>query len=305
MNAIETKNLTKKYQNKKVVNNVNLAVKEGTIFGFLGHNGAGKSTFINMVTGLCKPSNGTYTLNVKNKNEIGVLPDYSAFYNDMTGKAHVKYFCRILNLNISEREIENLFKSIGLEKGLNLKVKKYSFGMKKKLGIIQAIVNKPKILFLDEPTSGVDANSILSIHKLINKIAKEGTTVFITSHNLDEIQKLCDEMAIMKEGNIEIQGDLEKLRETYEDNLSLEIHHNDLNDNKKDVLEEGLKNLNINMKDIKIDRSWTKLKFKDKNIIPDIVRLYVSLDIDVFKVDLEELSLEDIFLRSSENHSKI
>ena len=158
---------------------------------------------------------------------------------------------------------------------------------------------------MDEPTSGVDANSILSIHKLINKIAKEGTTVFITSHNLDEIQKLCDEMAIMKEGNIEIQGDLEKLRETYEDNLSLEIHHNDLNDNKKDVLEEGLRNLNINMKDIKIDRSWTKLKFKDKNIIPDIVRLYVSLDIDVFKVDLEELSLEDIFLRSSENHSKI
>lgn len=78
--------------------------------------------------------------------------------------------------------------------------------MKKKLGIIQAVVNKPKLLFLDEPTSGVDANSILSIHQLIKNIAQSGTTIFLTSHNLDEIQKLCDEMAIMSQGNIEVQG---------------------------------------------------------------------------------------------------
>lgn len=304
MNAIQTHNLTKMYQNKTVVNHINLSVKEGTIFGFLGHNGAGKSTFINMLTGLCQPSDGTFNLNVQNKREMGVLPDYSSFYNNMTGKEHVKYFCSIMKYDVSNSEIENLFQSIGLENGLNLKVKKYSFGMKKKLGIIQAVVNKPKILFLDEPTSGVDANSILSIHKLIKTIAELGTTIFLTSHNLDEIQKLCDEMAIMSQGNIEVQGNLTQLRETYEDSLSLDIVHNELNENQKQHVKEELNKLSQQIKDIDIHSDHTNLKIKDKNTIPSIVRLYVSLDIDIFKVDLEELSLEDIFLKSSKHEKQ-
>ncbi|MFW3612674.1 ABC transporter ATP-binding protein [Staphylococcus caprae] len=304
MNAIQTDNLTKIYEDREVVNHINLNVREGTIFGFLGHNGAGKSTFINMLTGLCQPSDGTFTLNIDNKREIGVLPDYSSFYNHMTGKEHIKYFCNILKYDVSQSEIEDLFKSIGLENGLNLKVKKYSFGMKKKLGIIQAVVNKPKILFLDEPTSGVDANSILSIHQLIKNIAQSGTTIFLTSHNLDEIQKLCDEMAIMSQGNIEVQGNLAQLRETYEESLSLKIEHMALNEDQMNLLKERLNHLNQEIKDIDINSGFTNLKIKEKNTIPSIVKLYVTLDIDIFKVDLEELSLEDIFLRSSKHEKK-
>ncbi|MGX0911507.1 ABC transporter ATP-binding protein [Staphylococcus caprae] len=304
MNAIQTDNLTKIYEDREVVNHINLNVREGTIFGFLGHNGAGKSTFINMLTGLCQPSDGTFTLNVDSKREIGVLPDYSSFYNHMTGKEHIKYFCNILKYDVSQSEIEDLFKSIGLENGLNLKVKKYSFGMKKKLGIIQAVVNKPKILFLDEPTSGVDANSILSIHQLIKNIAQSGTTIFLTSHNLDEIQKLCDEMAIMSQGNIEVQGNLAQLRETYEESLSLKIEHMALNEDQMQLLKERLNHLNHEIKDIDINSGFTNLKIKEKNTIPSIVKLYVTLDIDIFKVDLEELSLEDIFLRSSKHEKK-
>lgn len=304
MNAIQTDNLTKIYEDREVVNHINLNVREGTIFGFLGHNGAGKSTFINMLTGLCQPSDGTFTLNVDSKREIGVLPDYSSFYNHMTGKEHIKYFCNILKYDVSQSEIEDLFKSIGLENGLNLKVKKYSFGMKKKLGIIQAVVNKPKILFLDEPTSGVDANSILSIHQLIKNIAQSGTTIFLTSHNLDEIQKLCDEMAIMSQGNIEVQGNLAQLRETYEESLSLKIEHMALNEDQMNLLKERLNHLNHEIKDIDINSGFTNLKIKEKNTIPSIVKLYVTLDIDIFKVDLEELSLEDIFLRSSKHEKK-
>ena len=304
MNAIQTNNLTKIYEDREVVNHINLNVSEGTIFGFLGHNGAGKSTFINMLTGLCQPSDGTFTLNVDSKREIGVLPDYSSFYNHMTGKEHIKYFCNILKYDVSQSEIEDLFKSIGLENGLNLKVKKYSFGMKKKLGIIQAVVNKPKLLFLDEPTSGVDANSILSIHQLIKNIAQSGTTIFLTSHNLDEIQKLCDEMAIMSQGNIEVQGNLAQLRETYEESLSLKIEHMVLNEDQMNLLKERLNHLNQEIKDIDINSGFTNLKIKEKNTIPSIVKLYVTLDIDIFKVDLEELSLEDIFLRSSKHEKK-
>ncbi|HCG74495.1 MULTISPECIES: ABC transporter ATP-binding protein [Staphylococcus] len=304
MNAIQTDNLTKIYEDREVVNHINLNVREGTIFGFLGHNGAGKSTFINMLTGLCQPSDGTFTLNIDNNCEIGVLPDYSSFYNHMTGKEHIKYFCNILKYDVSQSEIEDLFKSIGLENGLNLKVKKYSFGMKKKLGIIQAVVNKPKILFLDEPTSGVDANSILSIHQLIKNIAQSGTTIFLTSHNLDEIQKLCDEMAIMSQGNIEVQGNLAQLRETYEESLSLKIEHMALNEDQMQLLKERLNHLNHEIKDIDINSGFTNLKIKEKNTIPSIVKLYVALDINIFKVDLEELSLEDIFLRSSKHEKK-
>lgn len=304
MNAIQTNNLTKIYEDREVVNHINLNVSEGTIFGFLGHNGAGKSTFINMLTGLCQPSDGTFTLNVDSKREIGVLPDYSSFYNHMTGKEHIKYFCNILKYDVSQSEIEDLFKSIGLENGLNLKVKKYSFGMKKKLGIIQAVVNKPKLLFLDEPTSGVDANSILSIHQLIKNIAQSGTTIFLTSHNLDEIQKLCDEMAIMSQGNIEVQGNLAQLRETYEESLSLKIEHMALNEDQMNLLKERLNHLNQEIKDIDINSGFTNLKIKEKNTIPSLVKLYVTLDIDIFKVDLEELSLEDIFLRSSKHEKK-
>ncbi len=304
MNAIQTDNLTKIYEDREVVNHINLNVREGTIFGFLGHNGAGKSTFINMLTGLCQPSDGTFTLNVDSKREIGVLPDYSSFYNHMTGKEHIKYFCNILKYDVSQSEIEDLFKSIGLENGLNLKVKKYSFGMKKKLGIIQAVVNKPTLLFLDEPTAGVDANSILSIHQLIKNIAQSGTTIFLTSHNLDEIQKLCDEMAIMSQGNIEVQGNLAQLRETYEESLSLKIEHMALNEDQMNLLKERLNHLNQEIKDIDINSGFTNLKIKEKNTIPSIVKLYVTLDIDIFKVDLEELSLEDIFLRSSKHEKK-
>ena len=182
----------------------------------------------------------------------------------MTGKEHIKYFCNILKYDVSQSEIEDLFKSIGLENGLNLKVKKYSFGMKKKLGIIQAVVNKPKLLFLDEPTSGVDANSILSIHQLIKNIAQSGTTIFLTSHNLDEIQKLCDEMAIMSQGNIEVQGNLAQLRETYEESLSLKIEHMALNEDQMNLLKERLNHLNQEIKDIDINSGFTNLKIKEK-----------------------------------------
>ncbi|HAX9687243.1 TPA: ABC transporter ATP-binding protein, partial [Staphylococcus pseudintermedius] len=241
MDAITSSKLTKKYGSKKVVDEVSLSITKGTIFGFLGKNGAGKSTFINMITGLCKPTSGEYKLNCENiYKKVGVLPDYSSMYGDLTGKEHIKYFSNILNVKMSNNEIDDLFDSVGLKEGKNLKIKKYSFGMKKKLGIAQSLINKPEILFLDEPTSGVDANSILTIHKLIREVSKNGTTIFITSHNLDEIEKLCDEVAIMSGGQILTQGSLEQLRKIYEENLHLTIEHSDISLNTKNNIEREL-----------------------------------------------------------------
>lgn len=299
MQAITSNKLTKEYGSKRVVNEVSLSVKKGSIFGFLGKNGAGKSTFINMITGLCKPTSGEYKLNCKDVyKSVGVLPDYSSMYSELTGKEHIKYFSNILNVKLSNSEIDNLFESVGLTDGMDLKVKKYSFGMKKKLGIAQALINKPEILFLDEPTSGVDANSILTIHKLIKKVSEEGTTIFITSHNLDEIEKLCDEVAIMSEGKILTQGTLEELRKIYEENVSLTIDHSHLSMNKKDDIERELHRVVPDIKNITIEESKTIIEMNLKLDVPLIIRTLVNNDIGIYQVKQKELSLEEIFLKS-------
>ena len=147
MYALKTENLTKQFGTRTVVNNINLNVKKGHIFGFLGKNGAGKSTFINMITGIITPTKGNYYLleegeNSKDyiKKRIGVLPDYSTFYEDLTALEHLRYFSKLLDVKISKEELIQLLKKVGLEDAITMKTKKFSFGMKKKLGIAQAIV---------------------------------------------------------------------------------------------------------------------------------------------------------------------
>ncbi|MGZ9796771.1 ABC transporter ATP-binding protein, partial [Staphylococcus pseudintermedius] len=276
MEAITSSKLTKKYGSKKVVDEVSLSITKGTIFGFLGKNGAGKSTFINMITGLCKPTSGEYKLNCENiYKKVGVLPDYSSMYGDLTGKEHIKYFSNILNVKMSNNEIDDLFDSVGLKEGKNLKIKKYSFGMKKKLGIAQSLINKPEILFLDEPTSGVDANSILTIHKLIREVSKNGTTIFITSHNLDEIEKLCDEVAIMSGGQILTQGSLEQLRKIYEENLHLTIEHSDISLNTKNNIERELYDAVSDIKNLVIGEKKSTIEMNFKKHIPIVVKILV------------------------------
>lgn len=304
MEAIISNKLVKKYGSKKVVNEVSLSIDKGKIFGFLGKNGAGKSTFINMITGLCKPTSGEYQLNCKDRyKKVGVLPDYSSMYGDLTGKEHIKYFSNILNVKMSNNEIDNLFDSVGLSDGKNLKIKKYSFGMKKKLGIAQSLINTPEILFLDEPTSGVDANSILTIHKLIREVSKKGTTVFITSHNLDEIEKLCDEVAIMSEGQILAQGSLNQLRDIYEENLSLTIEHSYIASNIKKNIEKDLYDAVSDIKKLVIEEEKSTLEINLKKQIPVVVKIFVDNGIGIYQIRQEELSLEEIFLKSG-NQSK-
>ncbi|EIU0283303.1 ABC transporter ATP-binding protein, partial [Staphylococcus pseudintermedius] len=298
MDAITSSKLTKKYGSKKVVDEVSLSITKGTIFGFLGKNGAGKSTFINMITGLCKPTSGEYKLNCENiYKKVGVLPDYSSMYGDLTGKEHIKYFSNILNVKMSNNEIDDLFDSVGLKEGKNLKIKKYSFGMKKKLGIAQSLINKPEILFLDEPTSGVDANSILTIHKLIREVSKNGTTIFITSHNLDEIEKLCDEVAIMSGGQILTQGSLEQLRKIYEENLHLTIEHSDISLNTKNNIERELYDAVSDIKNLVIGEKKSTIEMNFKKHIPIVVKILVHNGIGIYQIKQKELSLEEIFLK--------
>ncbi|WP_077603503.1 ABC transporter ATP-binding protein [Oceanobacillus sojae] len=300
MEALQTNQLTKTYGKKTVVDSVDLHIPQGSIFGFLGKNGAGKSTLINMVTGLIKPSSGSFEVLGQSGNrleslqkEIGVLPDYSTFYDDLTAFSHLNYFQKLLKQSLSRQDIHRVLTRVGLEDAVHVKVKKFSFGMKKKLGIAQSIIHQPKLLFLDEPTSGVDANAVLNIHSLIKEIAAQGTTVFLTSHNLNEVEKLCDEIAIMNKGSIQTQGTMKQLREQYQQAIIVHIHHRSLSEKEQTQLKNSLKDLAA---DTQIAENTSEITVQANELIPQVNKKFVQQDIGVFRLEVEEPSLEEIFL---------
>lgn len=306
MYALKTTNLTKRYGNKIVVDKMNLSIDKGTIFGFLGKNGAGKSTFINIITGIIEPTEGLYEVLGYKKNQqksiwgkIGVLPDYSTFYENMTALDHLKYFSQILKLDLKQEDLIELLDKVELKDAAKLKTKNFSFGMKKKLGIAQALLNKPDLIFLDEPTSGVDANSVLNIHSIIKEIATNGTTIFLTSHNLDEVEKLCDEVAIMNKGVIQIKGSMKELRTAYKKNMTVYIKHSVASIAQIESLKVDLKSLSIKSE---ISELSSQITIEDESSIPLINKLFISKNIDVFRIEVDEPSLEEIFLNIGDNN---
>lgn len=191
-----------------------------------------------------------------------------------------------------------ILKRVELEDAIYLKTKKFSFGMKKKLGIAQALINNPDILFLDEPTSGVDANAVLNIHKIINDIAKHGTTIFLTSHNLDEVEKICDEIAIMDKGVIRAQGTMEQLKSNYDKNITVNIKHSIL---PPDILKILKKELHAIDSNVQWNGNTTSIVVPNENTIARINRLFLEMNIDVFRIEVDEPTLEEIFLNTGGN----
>jgi ABC-2 type transport system ATP-binding protein len=307
MNVIETKKLTKIYGSKTVVNQVNLSVQQGEIYGFLGRNGAGKSTFINMITGIIKPTSGSFTLLNESKldqvyHRIGVLPDYSTFYDSLTALGHLKYFSKISGRNLSTKEGEAVLDRVGLLEYANQKAGKFSFGMKKKLGIAQAIVHNPELIFLDEPTSGVDAESALKIQQLILELQEEGKTIFMTSHNLNEVEKICTRMAIMKEGSIFNEGTLDDLRARYSSSVEIEIKHSSFSGQDGDNAVQFLHSIG---QDVKTKGNITTLMVDSEKRIPFIVKELTKHRIDIYRLNVNEPSLEEIFLDEGKNNKRV
>ncbi|MDM5220319.1 ABC transporter ATP-binding protein [Peribacillus sp. NJ11] len=299
MYAFETNQITKKYGDHTVVNKVDLNVTQGHIFGFLGKNGAGKSTFINMVTGITTPTSGDFKIlgsseitEDKIKRRIGVLPDYSTFYDDLTGIEHLKFLGNVLGVRRSKAELIALLERVELGDAIKTKTKKYSFGMKKKLGVAQALINDPDLIFLDEPTSGVDANAVLNIHSLIKNVAAEGKTIFLTSHNLNEVEKLCDEIAIMDKGIIQAQGSMEQLRHKYQSQLTVKVKHGKIPIEHKAGLQQIFEKIG---KDIEWGTENTSLVVAEESSIPVINRAFSNTKVDIYRLEVNEPSLEEIF----------
>ncbi|WP_039043366.1 ABC transporter ATP-binding protein [Sporosarcina sp. ZBG7A] len=295
MNAISVRNLTKSYGRTKAVDSVNLHIKKGELFGFLGRNGAGKSTFINMLTGIIQPTTGEISLlELKNTNtilkRIGVLPDYTAFYESMTALQHLSYFSSLQGAKKSKMECLTVLEKVGLVPHAAVKVGKYSFGMKKKLGIAQAIINEPDLLILDEPTSGVDAESAIHIQRLLLDLNKKGTTIFMTSHNLDEVEKICTRLAIMKDGRIVNEGTLSELKQKYTE--SLEVVMAISRRPSSQLLMEATSITGA----LDVLESTMSFRATNDEMIQEVVRLLVNNGIGVHRISADQPNLEDIFL---------
>ena len=200
---ISMNGITKTFGTQTVLNDVSFEVKGGEIFGLLGRSGAGKTTIINILTNQLKPDRGDHKIGV-NSRETGLMLDEDGLYDRLSCLDNLHVFADIYGIS-RKNSIETL-KKVGLGDASKKAVNQLSKGMRQRLALARAILHNPKVLFLDEPTSGLDPNTARGIHILIENLKKQGTTIFLTTHNMDEAVKLCDGVVLLHKGNIVEQG---------------------------------------------------------------------------------------------------
>jgi ABC-2 type transport system ATP-binding protein len=220
--AIRTEQLTRRFGSLTAVDSVNLSVQAGQFFGFLGPNGAGKSTTIKMLTGLLAPSAGRMELLgldfqrnlIEVKRQIGVVPEGMGLFERLTGREYLQFVGRMYGLDraTTEKRADELLDFMQLADRENTLIVDYSHGMQKKIALAAAVIHRPRILFLDEPFEGVDALAAGALKALLARMTERGVTIFLTSHVLEIVERLCSHVGIIHQGRLVAQGSLEELR---------------------------------------------------------------------------------------------
>src|SRR5579884_542058 len=223
--AIETRGLTRQFGTVRAVDGLDLQVARGRFYGFLGPNGAGKSTTIKMLTGLLAPTSGQMTILGEDmadrkrarevKRRIGVVPENLALFDNLTGREYLTFVGRmyLLPLPTVRERCQELLVMMGLEQEEKKLTLEYSHGMKKKLALAAALIPGPDLLFLDEPFEGVDAVASRVLRDVLKRVVERGATVFLTSHVLEIVEKLCDDVGIIAHGKLVYQGSMAQARE--------------------------------------------------------------------------------------------
>lgn len=233
MNAIAITNVTKTYTTKEkhtVVNNLSLTIKEGTVFGFLGPNGAGKTSTIKMLVGLSQPTTGTISIlngtpnDIHVRNHIGFMPESPAFYLYLTGYEFLEFVANIFKINNPKHRIETILTEVELTHAQHRQIRTYSKGMLQRLGLAQALINNPKILFLDEPLDGLDPLGRAEVKKIILALKAQGKTIFFNSHILGDVAEICDTVGIIDKGHLIAHDSPKKLSEGYKDLEDAFVH---------------------------------------------------------------------------------
>ncbi|AIF42903.1 ABC transporter ATP-binding protein [Virgibacillus sp. SK37] len=303
MNIIEVNHLTKKYGSTEVLKNINLEIHQGEVFGFVGHNGAGKSTFIHTITGITNKSAGSFKImgvsdNKLNKvkNRVGVMPDVSNLYGNMKGLQFLNYMGKLTGDKRSKKDYETLIRDVGLEGAEKKRINSYSFGMKKKICIAQALLGNPKLIILDEPTSGLDPESAINIRNLVTRLQNQGKTILLTSHNLDEIDKVSDRVGILSDGVIKKLGTPRQLKEETGAGVTISVR------TKPALQEEDLQKLSEKLKlDIilvETRRGYTFLQVTSEEDMPKLSKEIIKSGVFLYEMKVEQRSLEDVFMNT-------
>lgn len=293
-NILKIENLNTSYGKNLVLKDINLEIKEGSIFGLIGPNGAGKSTLMKSILGLVKKDSGKITLygkeiNEKNQKEtnknLGSLIEAPSFYDHLTAYDNLDLICDMKNIN--KDKIDKTLRDVGLIKSKDKKVREFSLGMKQRMGIAIALIGNPKFLILDEPINGLDPYGIEEMRDLFKSIVKNSnTSILISSHILDEIEKISTHIGILKNGSLTYSGSLEEYREIHPPVIVLKT-----SDNIKASKILALSQENI------ID-DYLVLGNKSKEEVAKIIKTLVK-DLDIYRVEKRKESLEKLFIKET------
>uniref|UniRef100_UPI003FEF3573 ABC transporter ATP-binding protein n=1 Tax=Candidatus Onthocola sp. TaxID=3085646 RepID=UPI003FEF3573 len=286
---LECQDLCKSFGKKQILKNVSFELDEGDILAFIGPNGSGKTTTIKLILGLQGIDKGSVNINsfdikkdfVKAIEKVGAIVENPDTYMYLSGWDNLKLTANMYK-NISDEAIKDIVKLVDLETRIHDKVSKYSLGMRQRLGIARALINKPNILILDEPTNGLDPEGIKDLRNLLKKLAKEGMGILISSHNLAELESFCNKVLIIDNGTIIETSEVKEFKN---------------NDNKYVFTVSSTEKLDF---EGIYEVSKTKFSFNgDKESIAKIVKKLVKENIDVYEVKMQELTLEEAFLKKT------
>jgi len=300
--VVEINNLVKKFGDLLALDNVSFSIKEGEIFGLLGPNGAGKTTAINAMLGLTKSDSGEIKIFGKNlkeyelaiKKDIGIVPQDIAVFEDLTAYENVKFFGKLYGLkdNLLKERIEEALNFTGLWDRRKEYPGKYSGGMKRRLNIACAIVHKPKLIIMDEPTVGIDPQSRNHILQSVKELNRTGSTVIYTSHYMEEIEELCTNIIIMDHGRIIAKGTKDELKSliAFEEKVRIDLVSVNftLVDNIKSI--KGVKEVAVDGNSLKIASA------KGSRNLGQIIDAISAADSEIVSVNVEQPTLEGVFL---------
>jgi len=301
---IKTERLTKRYGNFTAVDDLNLEVKEGEIFGLLGPNGAGKTTTILMLLGLTEPTSGKAWVGgfdstrnpIEVKRIVSYLPDNVGFYEDMTGRENLRFTARLNGIAEAgiENQIDSLAKKVGLGEAIDKKCGTYSRGMRQRLGIADVLIKDPKVVVLDEPTLGIDPKGIEEILAIIQELArKDGRTVLISSHLLHQMEKICDRVGIFVKGKLLACGPINTLGQQVagDEGQLLEVRVEPDTPEVKELMEKL-----PGVKEIKYDRGLYTVRVK-QDIRRELVKALLDNNYSLLHLRMRSGDLDDIYRR--------
>ena len=308
---IELRGLTKCYGSVKAVDDLNLNIQKGEIFGLLGPNGAGKTTTILMMLGLTEPTAGTAHVcgyNATNspipvKRKVGYMPDSLGFYDNMTALENLMYVGELNGIpqaEIKERAL-SVMRMVGLENEIDKKTSAYSRGMKQRLGLADVLIKQPDVVILDEPTLGIDPSGVKEFLTLLRQLSRQqGLTVLLSSHHLHHVQQVCDRVGIFVKGKLLVEGNMDTLSKNLFEGKSFEVLvtlRNNLTlpwEHESEFLQlDGVKQLGVNDREITVTCSHDNT--------PEIVRFFVLKGYEVMGVQRKEHGLDDIYQKYFEN----